>query len=110
MIKELDIVTLTHDIEEYGLTEGSRGAVVLCYQDGQKFEVEFADNLKAPSNVVILARSDIQLERDAIQARVIELLSCLPEDSLTEVRDFAEFLKQKQQGKAEESGLFILFF
>ncbi|ASC69443.1 hypothetical protein XM38_003700 [Halomicronema hongdechloris C2206] len=28
MIKELDVVIPTHDIQEYGLTKGSRGAVV----------------------------------------------------------------------------------
>lgn len=28
MIKELDVVTLTHDLQEHGLTKGSKGAVV----------------------------------------------------------------------------------
>jgi hypothetical protein len=40
-IDELDVVTLTHDIEEYGLRQGDRGAVVHCYRDGQAFEFEF---------------------------------------------------------------------
>ena len=31
MIKELDIVTLTHDLQEHGLTKGSKGAVVYSY-------------------------------------------------------------------------------
>ena len=41
MIKELDVVTLTRDMQEHGLTKGSKGAVVHCYADGQGFEVEF---------------------------------------------------------------------
>jgi hypothetical protein len=40
-IHELDVVALTHDIEEYGLKQGDRGAVVHCYRDGQAFEFEF---------------------------------------------------------------------
>ncbi|MEM1239942.1 MAG: DUF4926 domain-containing protein [Cyanobacteria bacterium P01_H01_bin.26] len=99
MIKELDIITLTRDLEEYGLTKGRRGAVVHCYSDGQGFEVEFVDNSGEMSNVLTLERTDIQLERTIVQEQVIELLSYLPEDLLAEVRDFAEFLKQKQQRK-----------
>lgn len=100
MIKELDIVNLTRDLEDHGLTKGSRGAVVHCYKDVQGFEVEFADESGEMANVVTLERSDIQLERTVIQEQVIELLDYLPEDLLAEVRDFAEFLKHKQQRKA----------
>lgn len=100
MIKELDVVTLTHDIQEHGLVKGSRGAVVHSYGDGQGFEVEFVDDTAETSSVMTLERSDIQLERAAIQAQVIELLNHLPEDSLAEVRDFAEFLQQKLPKKA----------
>jgi hypothetical protein len=96
MIKELDVVTLTHDIQAHGLAKGSRGAVVHCYSDGQGFEVEFVDNTGENSHVLTLERSDIQLERELIQAQVIELLHYLPEDLLAEVRDFAEFLRQRQ--------------
>jgi hypothetical protein len=100
MIKEFDVVTLTHDIQEYGLAKGSRGAVVHCYSDGQGFEVEFMDDSGENANVLTLARSDIQLERAVIQAQVTELLRDLPEDLLAEVRDFTEFLQQKQSKKA----------
>ena len=41
MIRELDTVVLTHDIEERGLKQGDIGAVVHCYGDGEAFEVEF---------------------------------------------------------------------
>ena len=100
MIKELDIVTLTHDIGEYKLPKGSLGAVVHCYNDGKGFEVEFIDKIAETSYLLTLERKDIQLERSNIQAQVIEIMGDLPEDLLVEVRDFVEFLQQKQQHKA----------
>ncbi len=100
MIKELDVVTLTRNIEEHQLSKGSRGAVVHCYNDGQGFEVEFPDDEGQAAHVLTLERADIQLERTLVQAQVIELLTGLPDDLLVEVRDFAEFLQQKQPPKA----------
>ncbi len=41
MVKELDLVVLTHDIEKYGLKTGDVGTVVHCYEDKHGFEVEF---------------------------------------------------------------------
>jgi hypothetical protein len=41
MIRELDTVVLTHDIEEYGLRAGDIRAVVLSHSGGEAFEVEF---------------------------------------------------------------------
>lgn len=41
MIRELDTVVLTRDVQEYDLKEGDIGAVVHCYGDGAAFEVEF---------------------------------------------------------------------
>jgi hypothetical protein len=41
MIRELETVVLTHDIEEHGLKQGDIGAVVHCYSNGAAFEVEF---------------------------------------------------------------------
>lgn len=41
MIRELDTVVLTRDIEEHGLKQGDIGAVVHCYSNGAAFEVEF---------------------------------------------------------------------
>lgn len=91
MIKDLDIVTLTHNIEEHGLSEGSHGTVVHCYKGGQGFEVEFLD----PPHVLTLDRSDIKLDGALIQIEVAELLSSLPEEGLAEIRDFATSLRQK---------------
>lgn len=95
MIKELDVVTLTHDIEEHGLEKGSQGAVVHCYEGGEGFEVEFID----PPHVLTLAKADIELDRVFLQAEVTELLGSLPEEGLIQVRNLAESLRQRQVRK-----------
>ena len=100
MIRELDIVTLTRDLDDHGLSKGSRGAVVHCYNDGKGFEVEFEDVADEHNSVLTLERLDIELERTTIKAQVIELLNVLPEDLLAQVRDFAEFLRCEQAKKA----------
>jgi hypothetical protein len=92
MIKELDVVTLTRDMEPQ-LPKGSKGAVVHCYGDGEEFEVEFVRETGETIAVLTLERSDIQLEREMIQAQVSEILERLPEKLLAEVRDFAEPLQ-----------------
>ena len=74
MIQELDIVTLTRDIQEHKLFKGSRGAVVHCYKDGQGFEVEFTNSVRETSDVLTLERADIQLERTTMEKEVIELI------------------------------------
>lgn len=100
MIKELDVVTLTRDIQEHGLTKGSKGAVVHCYADGQGFEVEFVSETGETIALLTLERADIQPERETIREQVLEILNDLSEDLMAEVRDFAEFLHHKQQSKA----------
>jgi hypothetical protein len=97
MIKELDVITLTRDIQEHGLAKGRRGAVVHCYSDALGFEVEFVDDTGENSSVLTLEKSDIQLDRTTIQTQVIEILNYLPEDLLAEVRDFAEHLRQQSK-------------
>ena len=99
MFEELDIVTLTHEISEHGLPKGSRGAIVHCYTDKQAFEVEFVAESGETLALLTLEKADIQLAKDAVQAKVLEILANLPEDLVAEVRDFAEFLHQKQQRK-----------
>lgn len=39
MIKELDTVVLTRDVEQHGLERGDLGAVVHRYTEGEAFEV-----------------------------------------------------------------------
>ena len=60
MIHELDTVVLTHDIEEYGLTQGDIGAVVHCYADGAAFEVEFVTAEGQTVALLTLAQADIR--------------------------------------------------
>lgn len=98
MIKELDVVKLTYDLPDHGLVKGSKGAVVHCYGNGQSFEVEFVSEVGEALALLTLERSDIQPEQDTIREQVLAILNALPEDLVTEVRDFAEFLQQRKAG------------
>jgi hypothetical protein len=60
MIRELDTVVLTRDLEEYGLREGDIGAVVHCYRDGTTYEVEFVSAEGATVALPTLKREDIR--------------------------------------------------
>lgn len=41
MVKELELVVLTHDVEDYNLKTGDVGTVIHCYDDNEGLEVEF---------------------------------------------------------------------
>ena len=41
MIKEFDLVTLKQDLAEKGLKQGDVGTVVMVYEGGRGYEVEF---------------------------------------------------------------------
>lgn len=60
MMKELDVVTLIHDIPEHGLLKGNRGAIVHCYMDKQAFEVEFVAESGETLALLTLETGDIQ--------------------------------------------------
>ena len=60
MIRELDSVVLTQDIDEHGLKQGDVGAVVHCYPDGKAFEVEFVTAEGKTIAVLTLAQADIR--------------------------------------------------
>ena len=64
MIKELDTVVLTHDIPERGLKKGDLGAVVLCHEGGQDYEVEFVTAAGKTVALLTLTSSDIRLRGD----------------------------------------------
>lgn len=55
MINELDTVVLTVDIPSEGLKVGDVGAVVMVYQDGASYEVEFTTFKGQTTSVVTLA-------------------------------------------------------
>ena len=59
-IQELDTVTLRHDLPEHNLKQGTLGAVVHSYTDGQAFEVEFVSEDGNTLALVTLSPSDIQ--------------------------------------------------
>jgi len=96
VIKELDVVVLSHELKEYDLEKGHRGAVVHCYADGIGFEVEFIE----PPHVLTLTSADIKLDRSVVKDQLIAIMDDLPEEAVAEVRDFAESLKQKYPAKA----------
>jgi hypothetical protein len=60
MIRELDTVALTHDIDEHGLVQGDVGAVVHCYREGTAFEVEFVTAEGGTIALLTLNRADIR--------------------------------------------------
>jgi len=64
MIRELDTVVLTHDIQESGLKQGDVGAVVHSYEDGAAFEVEFVTAQGKTVALLMLTTIDIRLMND----------------------------------------------
>ncbi len=60
MIRELDTVVLTHDIDKYGLKQGDIGAVVYGYKDGVAFEVELVTAEGRTIALLTLNRADIR--------------------------------------------------
>jgi hypothetical protein len=64
MLKELDTVVLTHDIPEQGLRKGDLGAVVLCHEGGEHYEVEFVTGDGKTVALLTLSKQDIRLRRD----------------------------------------------
>jgi len=73
VIKELDTVVLTHDIDAHNLKEGDIGAVVHCYADGKAFEVEFVTAEGKTVAVLTLSLDDIRLmsNREILHVREI---------------------------------------
>ncbi len=60
MIKELDTVVLTHDINDSLLKSGDIGAVVLVHHDGEAYEVEFVTAEGETVAVLTLTPKDIR--------------------------------------------------
>lgn len=60
MLKELDLVVLTHDIENHALKAGDVGAVVHCYDDNLGYEVEFVTAEGKTIAVLTLTAADIR--------------------------------------------------
>ena len=60
MMRELDLVVLTHDVDDRGLKRGDIGTVVHCYRDGAAFEVEFVTAEGRTVAVLTLGPEDIR--------------------------------------------------
>ncbi len=60
MIIEHDIVVLSMDIPEHGLTKGDVGAVVHCYDEQKGFEVEFVTAGGTTIAVLTLTKENIR--------------------------------------------------
>jgi hypothetical protein len=72
MIEELDLVVLTHDIEEYELKNGDVGTVVHKYEDGDGYEIEFMTADGETIGVLTLTRADIRprAQKEILRVRV----------------------------------------
>lgn len=75
MIKELDTIVLSRDIEKHGLKHGDIGAVVHVYKDNAAYEVEFVTGEGETVAVLTLTSQDIRPmgEREILHVR--ELLN-----------------------------------
>jgi hypothetical protein len=60
MIRELDVVSLTHDITNENLKAGDTGTVVHIYADGAAYEVEFTDSDGMTIAVLTLTGRDVR--------------------------------------------------
>lgn len=59
MLKEHDVVTITVDLPEHGLSAGDVGAVVHCYPGRDAYEVDFVDERGRARGVVTLPGSQL---------------------------------------------------
>ncbi|MBE2223565.1 MAG: DUF4926 domain-containing protein [Anaerolineae bacterium] len=75
MIKELDTIVLSHDVEAYGLKQGDIGAVVHVYKGGAAYEVEFVTGEGETVAVLTLAAQDIRLMNEYEILHVRELVT-----------------------------------
>lgn len=57
--KPLDVVALTHSIEENGLSEGDTGTIVEVYGNNKAYEVEFVNETGKTKALLTLNPSDI---------------------------------------------------
>lgn len=75
MYRELDLVVLKHDVDDYGLKAGDVGTIVHCYPDNAAFEVEFLTAEGKTIAVLTLTPEEIRTraEREILHVREISL-------------------------------------
>ena len=87
---ELDVVKLTHKIEESGLKKGAVGTVVSIYNDGEAYEVEFIKHNGETIALLTLDLSDISsLEETASFKWTETVWSALPPQPYTKINSVA---------------------
>jgi len=59
-MRELDLVVLTHDIDDHGLKAGDVGTIVHCYGDKVGIEVKFVTAAGKTIAVLTLTMADIR--------------------------------------------------
>lgn len=75
MIKEYDVVKLTEPLPEEGLEAGDVGTVVMIYDEGAGFEVEFMTILGETIAVATVSPHQIELVGVNDMSHVRELVS-----------------------------------
>jgi hypothetical protein len=74
MIKELDLVVLTHDVSAHGLKAGDIGTVVHCYKGNAAFEVEFVTAEGKTLALLTLPANEVRARQSSeiLHARAVE--------------------------------------
>lgn len=60
MFDELEVVVLTHDVDDYMLKGGDVGTIVGRYADGKGYEVEFLTTTGDTIAVLTLTETDLR--------------------------------------------------
>lgn len=60
MIRELELVVLLHDVDQFGLLRGDVGTVVHAYTNGPAYEVEFVTAAGETIGVLTLAENEVR--------------------------------------------------
>lgn len=75
MIRELDTIVLSQDLDEYGLKQGDIGAVVHVYNNDAAYEVEFVTGEGETVALLTLTPQDIRPMRECEILHVRELMT-----------------------------------
>jgi hypothetical protein len=87
---ELDVIKLSHKIEESGLEKGAYGTIVSVYNGGEAYEVEFVNPQGETTALLTLDRSDISsLDETALFEWIEPVWSALPPQTHTEINSVA---------------------
>ena len=103
MFSELDVVALTHDITEYGLSEGNRGTIVQLYKGGNAFAVEFLDAEGYTVALIDLTTNDVRRVWSKTMPSQLPYSDSQP---LTETNDEEKYWDSKIYAKPDPAGKF----